>query len=47
MATKVESGRRLKAFRMDCGEFNSGAFVAFCNEHGIKHNTTTTSFSPQ
>jgi hypothetical protein len=26
------------------GEFNSGVFVAFCSEHGIKHNTTTLYF---
>lgn len=39
---KVESGHRLKAFRTDCGgEFNSGAFVTFYSDHGMKHNTTT------
>jgi hypothetical protein len=33
VAAKVESGRRLKALRTDRGgEFNSGAFVTFCNE---------------
>jgi transposase InsO family protein len=41
MAAEVESGHRLKAFRSDRGgEFNSGAFIEFCDEHGIKHNTT-------
>jgi transposase InsO family protein len=46
-AAEVESSCHLKAFRTDRGgEFNSGAFVAFCNEHGIKHNTTTP-YSPQ
>ena len=41
VAAEVESGRRLQAFRSDRGgEFNSGAFVFFCNQHGIKHNTT-------
>lgn len=47
VAAEVESGHRLKAFRTDRGgEFNSGAFMVFCNDHGIKHNTTTT-YSPQ
>jgi transposase InsO family protein len=47
MAAEVEFGYRLKAFRSDHGgEFNSGAFVVFCNDHGIKHNTTT-SYTPQ
>ena len=46
-AAELESGRRLKAFRTDRGgEFNSGAFVAFCNDHSIKH-CTTTPYSPQ
>jgi transposase InsO family protein len=46
-AVEVESGRRLKAIRTDRGgEFNSGAFVVFCSEHGIKHNTTTP-YTPQ
>ena len=41
-AAEMESGHRLQAFRMDHGgEFNSGAFVAFYNDHDIKHNTTT------
>jgi len=41
-AAELESGRRLKAFRTDRGgEFNSGAFVAFYNDHVIKHSTTT------
>lgn len=40
-AADVESGRHLKAFRSDhSGDFNSGVFVAYCNEHGIKHNTS-------
>jgi hypothetical protein len=39
---ELESGKRLNALRTDCGgEFNSEAFVVFCTEHGIKHNTTT------
>lgn len=43
----MESGRQLKAFRTDCGgEFNSGAFMTFCNDHGVKHNTTTP-YTPQ
>jgi len=46
-AAELESGCRLKAFRTDRGgEFNSGAFVVFCNDHGIKHNTTTP-YTPQ
>jgi len=46
-ATELESGRRLKALRTDRGgEFNSGAFVVFCSENGIKHNTTTP-YTPQ
>lgn len=41
-AAELESGRRLRAFRTDCGgEFNSGEFKEFCTEHGIKHNTMT------
>jgi hypothetical protein len=40
-AAESESGKRLKAFRTDRGgEFNSGVFTVYCNEHGIKHNTT-------
>ena len=47
VAAELESGRRLKALRTDRGgEFNSGAFVVFCNEFGIRHNTTTP-FTPQ
>jgi hypothetical protein len=47
VAAELESGRRLKALRTDRGgEFNSGAFVVFCSEHGIKHNTTMP-YSPQ
>ena len=46
-AAELESGRHLKALRTDHGgEFNSGAFVVFCSEHGIKHNTTTP-YTPQ
>lgn len=46
-AAELESGLHLKAFRTDHGgEFNSGAFMVFCNEHGIKHDTTTP-YSPQ
>ena len=47
LAAEVESGHRLKAFRTDCGgEFNSGAFVTFCSDHGVKHNTTRP-YTPQ
>jgi transposase InsO family protein len=46
-AAEVESGRRLKAFRIDRGgEFNSGSFTVYCVEHGIKCNTTAP-FIPQ
>jgi len=46
-AAEVESGHHLKAFRTDRGgEFNSGAFISFCDESSIKHNTTTP-YSPQ
>jgi len=46
-AAELESGCKLKAFRSDRGgEFNSGAFVSFCLEYGIKHNTTTL-YTPQ
>ena len=45
-AAELESGCKLKAFRSDRGgEFNSGAFVSFCQEYGIKQNTTT-SYTP-
>lgn len=45
IAAEVELGHRIKAFRTDRGgEFNSSVFVAFCSEHGIKHNTTTLYF---
>jgi transposase InsO family protein len=47
VAAEVESSRRLKAFRTDHGgEFNSGAFLVYCNDHEIKRDTTTT-YSPQ
>ena len=46
-AAESESGRQLKAFRTDRGgEFNSGVFTVYCNEHGIRRNTTAP-FSPQ
>jgi transposase InsO family protein len=46
-AAELESGQRLKAFRTDRGgEFNSTAFVTFCNDRGVKHNTTTP-YTPQ
>jgi transposase InsO family protein len=46
-AAEREHGRRLKAFRSDRGgEFNSNVFTAYCNEQGIKHNTTAP-YSPQ
>ena len=45
---EVESGHRLKEFRTyHGGEFNSGAFVTFCSERGIKHNTTTPYYPQQ
>ena len=38
-AVESESGKHLKALRTDRGgEFNSGVFTVYCNEHGIKHN---------
>jgi len=44
---ELEFGHRLRAVRTDRGgEFNSGAFMVFCSEHGIRHNTTTP-YSPQ
>jgi len=46
-AAELESGKRLKSLRTDrSGEFNSGGFVIFCSEHGIKHSTTTP-YTPQ
>jgi histone deacetylase 1/2 len=40
-AAELEFGCKLKDFRSDRGgEFNSRAFVSFCQESGIKHNTT-------
>jgi hypothetical protein len=46
-AAELELGCKLKAFRSDRGgEFNSRAFVEFCQEHGIKHNTTA-AYTPQ
>ena len=39
---ELESGHQLKAFRTDCGgDFNSGLFMTFCRDSGIKHHTTT------
>jgi hypothetical protein len=47
VVAEVESGRHLKAFKTDRGgEFNSGAFMVLCSDHGIKRNTTT-AYSPQ
>jgi len=44
---ELESSRCLKALGTDLdGEFNSRGFVVFCNEHGIKHNTTMP-YTPQ
>lgn len=44
---EVDQEGRLKALRIDRGgEFNSVSFAIFCNEHGIKHYTTTP-YSPQ
>jgi transposase InsO family protein len=46
-ATKLESERHLKAFMSDHGgEFNSGVFVSFCADLGIKHNSTM-AYTPQ
>ncbi|CAH9146107.1 unnamed protein product [Cuscuta epithymum] len=45
----AEAGRecKLRAFRSDRGgEFNSCEFAEFCNQNGIKHNTTA-GYSPQ
>ena len=39
---EVETESRLKGLKTDRGgEFTSHLFTAFCNEHGIKHYTTT------
>jgi len=47
VGAEVESGHRLKAFRTDRGgEFHSRAFLVFCNEQGIRRNTTT-AYTPQ
>jgi transposase InsO family protein len=47
VAAELELNQKLKAFRSDRGgEFNSRAVEDFCQEHGIKHNTTT-GYSPQ
>ena len=47
VTAEVESGHRLKAFRTDRGgEFNSGAFQAYCIDRGIRRNTTT-AYTPQ
>jgi hypothetical protein len=44
---ETESGGRLRAFRSDRGgEFNSIDFKEYCDEHGIKHFTTTP-YTPQ
>jgi len=46
-AAELELNLKMKAFRSDRGgEFNSRGVVEFCQEHGIKHNTTT-GYSPQ
>lgn len=47
-AAEREHGYCLKAFRSDRGgEFNSNVFAAYCNEQGIKHNTTAPYSSQQ
>ena len=47
LRAESESGGKLKALRTDRGgEFTSHMFSLFCNEGGIKHNTTTP-YSPQ
>jgi transposase InsO family protein len=39
---ETECGLKLRAFRSDRGgEINSVAFKEYCDEHGIKHFTTT------
>jgi hypothetical protein len=39
---ETERGLKLHAFRSDCGEeINSVVFKEYCDEHGIKHFTTT------
>ena len=46
-AAEMESGRRLKVFRIDRGgEFKSGVFTVYCTEQGIKRNTTAP-YTPQ
>jgi len=47
VAAELESGHRLKAFKTDRGgEFNSRASLVYCNEQGIRLNTTT-AYTPQ
>jgi len=44
---ETEQGGRLRAFRSDRGgEFNSIEFKEYCDEHGVKHYTTTP-YTPQ
>jgi hypothetical protein len=44
---ETELGKRLKVFRTDRGgEFNTIVFTAYCNEKGIKRNTTAP-YTPQ
>ena len=44
---ETERGLKLHTFRSDRGgEFNSVEFKEYCNEHGIKHFTTTP-YTPQ
>jgi transposase InsO family protein len=47
VAAELELNLKMKAFRSDHGgEFNSRVVMEFCQEHGIKHNTTI-GYSPQ
>ena len=44
---ETEQESRLRAFRSDRGgEFNSIEFTEYCDEHGVKHFTTTP-YTPQ
>jgi hypothetical protein len=44
---ETEHGSKLRAFRSDRGgEFNSIEFKEYCDEHGVKHFTTTP-YTPQ
>ena len=39
---EIEKGLKIKCFRLDRGgEFTSGEFNSFCEEHGIKRQLST------